>query len=239
MLFDYFEKEGILYTTEYEIVKEKSKDWSFTSPILRKINKVADAVVFPRSEEDIIKIVEFAIENHIPLIPRGSGYGTVGGLIPLKGGIIVDMSGLSGIIEEDEDTITVYSGTKFYEKGKLIFNPRVYPTIYQKASIGGYFSGGSWGIGSFMFGPNWDQVVEIKMVNPRAKIISLKGGDIKIAAHAEGTTGIVTRLKILKLNESFIPQLLLFDTFSEAIKFIQKIYDTLPEVYHITLRSQK
>ncbi|AWR96829.2 FAD-binding protein [Acidianus sulfidivorans JP7] len=234
------EKDGIQFIKEDKILKEKSRDWSFTSPILKKLsNKIADAVVIPKNEEDVIKVVEYAIENHIPIIPRGGGYSTVGGIIPMKGGIIIDMSNLSGVIEEDEDTITVFAGTRFFDKGKMLFNPRVYPTIYQKTTIGGYFCGGSWGIGSFMFGPNWDQVVELKMVNPKGKLVTLRGGDIKIAAHAEGTTGIVTRLKILKMNEEgFIPQILLFDSLPQAVKFVEKIYDELPEeIYHMTLRS--
>ncbi|ARM75404.1 FAD-binding oxidoreductase [Acidianus manzaensis] len=235
----YFDQEKIDYSIDKKIVIEKSKDWSFTSPILSKISKekIADIVVFPKDEDEVIKIVEYAIEEHIPIIPRGSGYGTVGGLIPIKGGIILDMSKLSSVVEEDEEEITVYAGTPFYDKG-FLFNPRVYPTIYQKASIGGYFCGGSWGIGSFMFGPNWDQVTEVTMVNPRGKLVKLKGGDTKIAAHAEGTTGIVTRLKVLKFTENdYIPQLFLFDRLHDAIKFIEKLYEDLPLIYHITLRS--
>ncbi|MFP3202716.1 MAG: FAD-binding protein [Sulfolobus sp.] len=41
-------------------------------------------MAFPKNEEEVISIVEFALQMHVPLIPRGAGYGTVGGLIPLK-----------------------------------------------------------------------------------------------------------------------------------------------------------
>ncbi|MFP3202715.1 MAG: FAD-binding protein [Sulfolobus sp.] len=133
-------------------------------------------------------------------------------------------------IKEHEDYVEAEAGAKF------TFNARVYPTIYQKTTVGGYFCGGSWGIGSYEYGPNWDQVIEVTMVNPKGKLVTLKGGDIKIAAHAEGTTGIVTRLKVLKreyIND--VSKLFLFDTYQDAIKFIQKIYEDEIPLYHITL----
>ncbi|NON62296.1 FAD-binding oxidoreductase [Acidianus sp. RZ1] len=237
MLANLLEKEGIRYSVEGKVLAEKSKDWSFTSPILQRYIKNCDIVTFPRNEEEVIKIVEIAKEIHFPLIPRGAGYGTVGGLIPLKGGIIVDLGDLSGVIEEDDESITLYAGTPFFKDGKFTFNPRVYPTIYQKSSVGGYFSGGSWGIGSFMFGPNWDQVVEVTMVNPQGKVAKLRGGDIRVAAHAEGTTGIVTKLRVLKLKYKEIPRLYIFDNIDEAIGFVKRIYEEAFPAYHVTLRS--
>lgn len=231
-VFSYLIKRGIEVSQDPKIIEEKSKDWSFVSPLLSKYTSLkADAVAFPKNEEEVISIVEFALQMHVPLIPRGAGYGTVGGLIPLKGGLIVDMSKMNHI-KEHEDYVEAEAGAKF------TFNARVYPTIYQKTTVGGYFCGGSWGIGSYEYGPNWDQVIEVTMVNPKGKLVTLKGGDIKIAAHAEGTTGIVTRLKILKREyTNDVSKLFLFDTYQDAIKFIQKIYEDEIPLYHITLRS--
>ena len=228
----YLYKEGIEVTQDPKVVEEKSRDWSFVSPFLSKYTSLkADAVAFPKNEEEVITIVELAIQLHVPIIPRGAGYGTVGGIIPLKGGLIVDMSKMDRIIDRG-DYVEAEAGAKFN------FNARVYPTIYQKATVGGYFCGGSWGIGSYMYGPNWDQVIEVTMVNPKGKLVKLRGGDIKIAAHAEGTTGIVTRLKILKRETNRdVSKLFLFETHEEAVKFVEKLYEEKIPLYHITLRS--
>ncbi|BBG25041.1 FAD-binding oxidoreductase [Sulfuracidifex tepidarius] len=223
-------KEGVNVTDDSVLVNEKSKDWSFVSPRLSHLSGKADLVAFPKSEEDVVKVVEVALEEHVPLVPRGAGYGTVGGAVPLKGGILIDMSLMKEVIS-DEDTVRAQAGAPFS------FRARVYPTIWSKTSVGGYFCGGSWGIGSYQYGPNWDQVTEIRMVNPKGKLVTLRGGDVKVAAHAEGTTGIVTELKILTRDEEDQSKIILFDSLQDASKFIEKIYDDEVPLYHMTLRS--
>ncbi|MFP3203321.1 MAG: FAD-binding oxidoreductase [Sulfolobus sp.] len=228
MIKDLLKKENIEFKEE-----DQSKDWSFVSPVLSKIpRKRAEVVAYPTTEEDVIKIVEKAIEDHVPIIPKGAGYGTVGGLIPLReGSIVIDMSRMNSLTE-DEEFIYAEAGARFNE------DFRVYPTIWQKATVGGYFCGGSWGIGSYEYGVNWDQVVEVRMINPKGKVVTLKGGDVKIAAHAEGTTGIVTKLKILrKPKREEISKIVEFDDLGKGIKFIQRLYDETFPAYHITLRS--
>jgi FAD/FMN-containing dehydrogenase len=32
--------------------------------------KIPDAIVFPRDEDEVLKVVELALEEHIPLVPR-------------------------------------------------------------------------------------------------------------------------------------------------------------------------
>ncbi|MCI2415612.1 MAG: FAD-binding oxidoreductase [Candidatus Aramenus sp.] len=225
-------KEGIIVSSNEVIVREKSRDWSFVSPRLSHLSsKVADLVVFPRTEEEVVKVVEVALEEHVPLVPRGAGYGTVGGAIPLNGGIVVDMSSMNRI-EFHEGYVEAEAGAPFS------FNARVYPTIWSKATVGGYFCGGSWGIGSYQYGPNWDQVVEVRMVNPKGKVVTLRGGDVKVAAHAEGTTGIVTRLKVLtRENVKDVAKLITFDTLRDASKFVERVYEEALPVYHMTMRS--
>jgi FAD/FMN-containing dehydrogenase len=232
MIKEFLIKEKIEFKDDPKTLQTASRDWSFVSPVLSKIpRREVELVIYPKSEEEVVKVVEKALEEHIPLIPRGGGYGTVGGLIPIRGGIIVDMTMMNSISEDDE-FIYADAGAKFSG------NFRVYPTIWQKATVGGYFCGGSWGIGSYEYGTNWDQVVEVRMVDPRGKIVTLRGGDIKIAAHAEGTTGIVTKLKILRKPErEEVAKIIQFDSLTQAAKFIGKMYDEAFPAYHMTLRS--
>ncbi|ARM75395.1 FAD-binding oxidoreductase [Acidianus manzaensis] len=189
-----------------------------------------DAVAYPKNEDEILELVEHCIEEHIPLIPKGGGMSSAKGLLPLKGGIIIDMTSMNRKIEEDDNTITLEAGSHFH-------NPRVYPTLWKYSTVGGNFCGGSWGIGSYKYGPNWDQVIEVTMVNPRGKLVKLRGGDTKIAAHAEGTTGIVTRLRMLKLNKEIHAKMIVFNSVSEAIQYSEKIYENNYPLYHMVLRS--
>ncbi len=219
-----------------KVVAEKSRDFSHTSPIIMEmLTRRADVVVYPRNEEDVVKVVEVALEEHVPIVPRGGGKNNVGGVIPLKGGVILDLSSMNSIAVEG-DEVVVEPGAPFSRDGKLLFSPRVYPSTFSEgATVGGFFSGGSGGIGEFKYGRNWDHVTEVRMVNPKGKVVTLKGGDVKVAAHAEGTTGVVTRLRVLTREGIEDPVMLEFDSLPEALKVVEKLFDE--PVYHVTLRS--
>ena len=47
-------------------------------------NSTADAVVQPESEEELVRLVEWANEYGIPLTPRGKATSGYGGVIPVK-----------------------------------------------------------------------------------------------------------------------------------------------------------
>ena len=58
-----------------------------------------DAAVWPESTEQVAGIVKFANECKIPVVPRGAGTSLSGGVIPIRGGIIVDLSRMNQILE--------------------------------------------------------------------------------------------------------------------------------------------
>ncbi|MFP3203322.1 MAG: FAD-binding oxidoreductase [Sulfolobus sp.] len=237
-MIDFLRKEGIPYSNDIDVIKVESTDMTFMSPFLSPyINKRADVVAFPRSEEEVIKIVEKAIEEHIPIVPRGGGMNNIGGVVPLRGGIIIDLKFMNKIERVNEEEVTAYAGAKYYDKGKFNFNPRVYPSSFDKGvTVGGHVAGGCCGIGSFKYGYVWDQLAEVRMVNPRGKIVELKGGDVKIAAHAEGTTGIITRVKLLTEKEDYQFKVIEGDL-NYLVKLVSNFFDEGTDVYHLTLRS--
>ncbi|MFP3202711.1 MAG: FAD-binding oxidoreductase [Sulfolobus sp.] len=237
MLKEFLKKEGIVYSDDEEVIRKESMDMSFMSIfLLPYINKRSDIVVYPKSEEEVIKVVEKAIEEHIPIVPRGGGMNNIGGVIPLKGGIILDMRLMNKITIEDE-TVIAEAGAKYYDNGKFNFNPRVYPSSFDRGvTVGGHISGGCCGIGSFKYGYVWDQVVEVRMVNPRGKVVTLRGGDVKISAHAEGTTGIITRVKLLTETNNYEFKVIEGDL-NYLIKLVSRFFDEGVDIYHLTLRS--
>ena len=48
-----------------------------------------DAVVLAHSTEDVVKVMKYAHQHKIIVIPRGAGSGYTGGSLPVKGGIVV------------------------------------------------------------------------------------------------------------------------------------------------------
>ncbi|MFH0975155.1 MAG: FAD-binding oxidoreductase [Spirochaetota bacterium] len=61
-----------------------------------------DCVVLPGTVEEIQKIVKFANENKVPIVPVGAGMSLTGLCIPLKGGIVLDMKRMNRILEVQE-----------------------------------------------------------------------------------------------------------------------------------------
>lgn len=58
-----------------------------------------DFVVMPKTTEEVQKIVKLANEEKIPLVPMGGGLTLSGLIIPVKGGIVLDMKRMNQIIE--------------------------------------------------------------------------------------------------------------------------------------------
>jgi len=61
-----------------------------------------DFVVMPYSVEEIQKIVKLANRENIPLIPMGGGLTLSGLVIPIKGGIVIDLKRMDKILEINE-----------------------------------------------------------------------------------------------------------------------------------------
>jgi glycolate oxidase len=57
------------------------------------------AIVRPMTIEQVQAIMRYANSEKIPVIPRGSGSGMCGQVVPVNGGIILDMKGLNRILE--------------------------------------------------------------------------------------------------------------------------------------------
>ncbi len=61
--------------------------------------ELPDVIVFPRSTEHVSAIMKLAHREKIPVVPRGAGTNLSGGTIPLKGGIILELSRMNRILE--------------------------------------------------------------------------------------------------------------------------------------------
>ncbi|HYE39052.1 MAG TPA: FAD-binding protein, partial [Ramlibacter sp.] len=68
------------WVTESPRIARLSQDFSWFSPVLKRqlAGKVADAVVRPRNEEEIRRLVSLCARLRIPLTIRGTGTGNYG-----------------------------------------------------------------------------------------------------------------------------------------------------------------
>lgn len=125
------------------------------------------AVAFPKNEEDILQLVQFAKAHKIGLIPRTAGTSLAGQCVGQ--GIVVDTSHyLSQIVSIDAQNarVTVQPGVirdelnRFLKPHGLFFGPNT--STANRAMIGGMVGNNSSGSYSLVYGVTRDHVEEIK-----------------------------------------------------------------------------
>src|SRR5690625_3371597 len=88
--------------------EQHGRDESWHQPAL------PDAVAFARSTDEVSAILAICNRHRVPVIPFGAGSSYEGHLIPVAGGISLDLSGMDAILRvspEDMD-VTVQAGVR-------------------------------------------------------------------------------------------------------------------------------
>ena len=163
---------------------------------------VPDAVVQPASEEELVALVRWAQENRIALTPRGRATSGYGGVLPVKGGLVVDFFHLSKLLEIDTKTRTarVQPGICWEkldrELAKKDLTLRLYPSSYPAATVGGWLAQGGAGFGSYESGWFRDNVVSARGVLADGAVREFSGSDLDLVSEAEGTTGLISEVTV-------------------------------------------
>ncbi len=117
-----------------------------------------DVVVQPGTTEEVSKVVKLANIYRIPIIPYGGGSGSQGGIMPVYGGITMDMKRLNRIIDIDQmsQTVTAQAGINGYELEQALnqngFTLPHYPASVHSATLGGYLAARGSGVLSTKYG---------------------------------------------------------------------------------------
>jgi FAD/FMN-containing dehydrogenase len=104
---------------------------------------IADGVVQPRNENEIVDLVRWAAQNRIPLVPRGKATSGYGGVLPVKGGITVDSWRLRKIVSVDQEalTVAVEPGVVWEDLEKTLAKQglalRLYPSSAPSSTVAG------------------------------------------------------------------------------------------------------
>ena len=142
------------WTLQPAKIKRLSRDFHWFSPVLTEqlAGKQADAVVRPRDEEELRQLVCACAQHQLPLTLRGSATGNYGQLVPLEGGLLVDMTGLNQIVALGNGTVRAQAGIRLADIETAArptgWELRCMPSTYRLASLGGLYGGGFGGIGS-------------------------------------------------------------------------------------------
>lgn len=226
--------DGVPVNSDPRVIEVKSKDYYWYSPILKSLlhDKVADLVVTPRDEADILRVAKACVTQRVPLTVRGAGTGNYGQAMPLHRGIILDMTSMKKIVWLRPGVARVQAGLKMVgldaEARKIGWELRMFPSTKRTATIGGFVAGGSAGVGSITYGPLAERgnlcALRVVTMEDEPRVIELRGDDVQKAHHAYGTNGIITELEVsLSPAYPWIDVIVAFADFMAAAGFSQAL----------------
>jgi glycolate oxidase len=170
-----------------------------------------DAVVFPKSCEDISRILVLANRESFPVIPRGGGSGMSGGSLAVQGGLVLSMDRLSRIVLIDQDNLLtkVEPGVitsrlqEEVEKVGLFYPPD--PASADVSTIGGNVAECAGGLRGLKYGVTRDYVMGLTVVLPTGEIIKtgcdtikgVAGYDLtRLIVGSEGTLAVICSITL-------------------------------------------
>ncbi len=168
-----------------------------------------EAVVKPRTAEEISSLLKLCNEFKIPVTPRGAGTGLSGGALPVFGGLVISMERFNEIIFIDERNLqaTVEPGVinqvfqdAVMEKG-LFYPPD--PASKGSCFLGGNLAECAGGPKAVKYGVTKDYVLNLEVVLPTGEIIWTGANTLKnstgynltqLIVGSEGTLGVITKI---------------------------------------------
>lgn len=208
-LVDLLGKDKVL-TNELDLMY-----YSYDSSFFTKLEpKNPVAVVLPKSTEDVQKVMRFAYQNEINVVPRGAGTGETGGCIATRGGIVLDLSSWDDIVEVDAPNMQVIVRPGIIHarlneelaKFNLFFPPD--PGSSQMCTVGGMVANNASGLRAVKYGCTEQYILGLEVVLPNGDLIITGGMNskaiknvsglnlTKLMVGSEGVLGIITRIRL-------------------------------------------
>jgi alkyldihydroxyacetonephosphate synthase len=173
------------------------------------LSTAPDAVLFPRSTEEVLSVLAAAIEGGIAVVPYGGGSSVVGGVTGHQGGfksvVCVDLSGMDRMIDVDPQSMTATAEAGItgpvLEKALQAngFTLGHHPQSFEFSTLGGWIAHRGAGQGSNRYGRAEDWLVGAKLATPRGVLrtggfpASSTGPRLNdLVLGSEGIFGIVT-----------------------------------------------
>ncbi len=193
----------------------------------------AEAIVFPRTAEEIAAIMKLANERRFYVTARGGGVGYTGGAVPIRGGIVLATERMNQILEINKADLVaiVEPGVKTFDLAEaaeaegLFYPPD--PSSWKDSFLGGNIALNAGGPRCVKYGNTKQFVLGLDFVTPTGEIIQAGTRTPKNATGfhleslligSEGMLGIITRciLRLLPKPEARRTALAIFESAQDA-----------------------
>jgi alkyldihydroxyacetonephosphate synthase len=207
-----------------------------------KLDDAPDAVVYPRTGAEVVRVLQWAEANKVAVIPFAGGSSVVGGVTGSRGNfaasVALDMTEMKKFIGVDAVSMTATAEAGIYgsdfEKALNAqgFKHGHHPQSFEFSTLGGWIAARGAGQQSNRYGRAEDWFVGGEVATPKGlwRLPSLPasaaGPDLRaLIAGSEGAFGIITQatVRIHRLPEASDYSAYLFPDFASGAEAIRKI----------------
>jgi len=196
--------------TDATTLAETSRDWwplAMTWALEGQVAGLAAVVCQPTSTAEVAAVVAICNEAGLPLTVAAGRSGVGGGSVPVHGGVVLDLCGLSGIIDVDDTSLLVRVkagtfGDHFEHELRTTYGLTAghWPQSMTLATVGGWVACRGAGQLSTRYGKIEDIVTGLEVVLADGRVIETGGHPRQAAGPdlnqlfvgSEGTLGIIT-----------------------------------------------
>lgn len=208
------------------VLAQHAKDESHHVPNL------PDVVVFPSCTDEVSRVLAWANEAKVPVVPFGVGSGLEGQAIPYQGGISLDFQQMNHILEVNAEDmlVRVQPGVTRMQLNRELKKHGLFFSVDPgaDATLGGMAATNASGTTSVRYGIMRDQVRDLEVVLADGRIIRTGGKSAKSSSGyhltglfvgSEGTLGVFTELtlRLYGIPEATMSARASFPTIGDAV----------------------
>ena len=198
-----------------------------------------DAIVLPRSTDEVAALVRWARDRGLPVTPRGAGTGLAGGATTEQAGLSLSLNRMDRVLRVDAERMTawvqpglvnLWLSQQLAPQG-LYFAPD--PASQQVSTIGGNVATNAGGPHCLKYGVTFNHVLGATVVLADGEVLTL-GGEapdapdtdlLAVVCGSEGTCAIVTEVcvRLLPVPEGVKTMLFDFATVDDACRTVSRV----------------
>jgi alkyldihydroxyacetonephosphate synthase len=213
-MLDTLAATGAAVLVDPATTSEASRDWWPLAMIWARSGQVpvqAAAVVRPANADQVSAVLARCNAHHIPVTPAAGRSGVCGASVPLHGGVILDLTAMTGIVDIDRESMvlnvlpgtfgTWLEETLQSEHGVTIGH---WPQSIDLSTVGGWLACRGAGQMSTRYGKIEDIVIGLDVVLADGRMITTGGAPraavgpelTQLFVGSEGTLGVITGARL-------------------------------------------
>jgi D-lactate dehydrogenase (cytochrome) len=215
-----------LVSTNETVLDQHGRDESAIPPVR------PSAVVMPKSTEEVSKVLSYCNAQKIPVVAFGAGSSLEGHVLPLFGGVSLDLTEMNKIIDirPDDLLVRVEPGVHRVALNEKLSSSGLFFSVDPgaDATLGGMAATGAAGTTTVRYGSMRDNVLALTAVMADGTVISTGRETRKLSAGydltrllvgSEGTLAVITELtlRVFGIPEKMAAAIVRFNTLSDGV----------------------